>query len=65
MAVSSTADNAAAIDRFLGFWDGALTPMEAIEARHAVRSYTAEPIAGEVVDGYSRRHQFRDAALQD
>ena len=47
MAVSSTADNAAAIDRFLGFWDGALTPMEAVEERHAVRSYTDEPIAGE------------------
>ena len=47
MAVSSAADNAAAIDRFLGFWEGNLTPMEAIEGRHAVRSYTDEPIAGE------------------
>ena len=51
MAVSSTANNAAAIDRFLGFWDGALTPMEAVEERHAVRSYTAEPIAGDLHSG--------------
>lgn len=43
----TAADTAAAIDRFLGFWDGTLTPMEAIEARHAVRSYTDEPIAGD------------------
>lgn len=29
---------------------GQLTPMEAIEARHSVRSYTDEPLAGDVVD---------------
>lgn len=32
------------IDRFLGFWDGPLTPMQAIEARHAVRRYTDKSI---------------------
>lgn len=37
-------------DRFLGFWGGDLTPMEAVEARHAVRSYADEPIAGAAVE---------------
>lgn len=32
------------------FSAGQLTPMQAIEARHAVRSYTDEPLASEVVE---------------
>ena len=34
----------------LSFSAGQLTPMQAIEARHAVRSYTDEPLAPEVVE---------------
>ena len=34
----------------LPFSAGQLTPMQAIEARHAVRSYTDEPLAPEAVD---------------
>ncbi len=49
-ATAGARPNAAAIDRFLGFWDGSLTPLQAIEARHSVRSYTDEPLAAPVVD---------------
>ena len=34
----------------LPFSAGQLTPMQAIEARHAVRSYTDEPLASEAVE---------------
>lgn len=41
--VSRYTDNLPATD-FLGFPAGQLTPMQAIEARHSVRSYTDEPL---------------------
>ena len=34
----------------LEFSAGSLTPLEAIEARHAVRSYTDEPLAAGAVE---------------
>lgn len=37
-------------ERFLGFWEGALTPAEAIEARHAVRRYSDEPLDAPIVE---------------
>ena len=41
--VSRYTDNLSTTD-FLGFSAGQLTPMQAIEARHSVRSYTDEPL---------------------
>ena len=41
----------------LPFSAGQLTPMQAIEARHAVRSYTDEPLAPEVVEVLQRGHR--------
>ena len=38
----------------LPFSAGQLTPMQAIEARHAVRSYTDEPLAPEAVEALRR-----------
>lgn len=45
-----TSSPVTATDRFLGFWGGDLTPMEAIEARHSVRSYIEKPLADEAVE---------------
>ena len=46
---NTRADNLPTTD-FLGFPAGQLTPMEAIAARHSVRSYTDEPLAADVVE---------------
>ena len=46
----------------LPFSAGQLTPMQAIEARHAVRSYTDEPLAPEAVEALREaiaRHLYR------
>lgn len=43
-------DSASDFFALLPFAAGQLTPMQAIEARHSVRSYTDEPLAPEVVE---------------
>lgn len=47
---SAMTSSSATTDRFLGFRSGDLTPMEAIEARHSVRSYIEKPLADEAVE---------------
>lgn len=37
------------------WWAGQLTPMEAIEARHSVRSYTEKPLDGAAVETLDRK----------